>query len=384
MKIVDVQADALVCKLEKPFWSGRKSVPVSEGGHPHLSRGMVLVRVLTDEGLTGVGEAGLAGSSPLVVAAAVKHQAKPAVMGEDPLRIERLVARIYENSFPSSRRGTANLALSGVEMALWDLAGKYYGAPVHRLLGGFRQAVPAYASAGFYVEGEGETELVAQAKRYLQEGFRAMKMKIGALTLEQDARRVEAVRDALGAEADLMVDVNSCYSPRQAIAMAERLQDVNLTWMEEPVKVDNLDGAELVARSVGVPIAGYETVNALAPFRELISRGIIDYPQPDLAWAGGFSGGRRIAALAEAWGMTICPHCFSSAVNITAGMQFIGGVSNARWLEYDRMSPNPLRDELLTEPLPLPVDGLVKLNDRPGLGIELNEDTVARYRVSDN
>lgn len=384
MKIVDLKAEALSFPLQTPFWNGRGERNASEGGRRFHARSTVLVRVFTDEGIVGIGEAGLAGAPPAVVAAAIEHHVKPLVIGEDALQIERLWHKVYGFAGASGRRGVLMLALSGLDIALWDILGKALNAPIHRLLGTYRDRIPAYASAGFYEEGKGIEELVEAAKGYIAEGFGAVKMKIGALPIGDpigdDAARVEAVREAIGPERRLMVDANSAYTVKTALQVAERLEDVGLEWFEEPVWVDDVAGSARLAAAIEVPVAGYETEFGLFGFRDLIVNHAVDVVQPDIAWTGGFTECRRIAAFAAAYDLPCSPHCFSSALTIAASLHLAASIPNAGWLEFDRM-PNGLRDELLTKPLAVDAEGYVAVPDGPGLGIELNEDTVAKYRV---
>ena len=209
-------------------------------------------------------------------------------------------------------------AISGIDIALWDLAGKVAHLPLYRLLGAYRDKVEAYASGGFYQEGKDIAALVEEAGTYVSQGYRAMKMKIGrnpstqtnlremlamhdqcVVSLEEDLARVEAVRRVLGREAKLMVDINCAWSPALAIQMGRAMEPQNLYWIEEPVATDDIKGSAEVARALGTAIAGYETEVGAYGFRELITQRAVDIIQPDIAWAGGFTECRRIAAFAH-------------------------------------------------------------------------------------
>jgi hypothetical protein len=186
---------------------------------------------------------------------------------------------------------------------------------------------------------------------------------------------VAAVRRALGPQAKLMVDVNCAWSPSFAIEMGRALEPYKLYWIEEPVATDDIDGSAAVAGALATPIAGYETEIGLYGFRELIARGAVDIVQPDIAWAGGFSECRRIAALAQANHLMVAPHAFAGAVTLVASLHFIASIPNGLVLEFDQ-NPNGLRDELLKEPFRIETDGTIKLPERPGLGIELDRGAV--------
>jgi L-alanine-DL-glutamate epimerase-like enolase superfamily enzyme len=200
------------------------------------------------------------------------------------------------------------------------------------------------------------------------------------VSLDEDLARVAAVRQALGAERKLMVDINCAWSPALAIQMGQAMEPYHLFWIEEPVATDDMRGSAEVARVLGTAISGYETEIGLYGFRELITQRAVDIVQPDLAWAGGFTECRRIAALAHAYNLMVAPHAFSSAVLLVAAMHLLASIPNGLVLEVDQ-NPHALREELLREPVRVDADGYVHMPERPGLGIELNHATVERYRV---
>ena len=267
-------------------------------------------------------------------------------------------------------------------------------------MGACRDRVEAYASGGFYQEGKSPADLAGEAEGYRARGFRGMKMKIGRnpstqthlrqligqaefceVEPEEDLARVAAVRQALGPQAKLMVDVNCAWSPALAIEMGRALEPHDLYWIEEPVATDDIEGSARVATALATPIAGYETEVGLYGFRELITRGAVDIVQPDVAWAGGFSECRRIAALAQAHHLMVAPHAFAGAVLLAAALHFVASIPNGLVLEFDQ-NPNGLRDELLKEPFREERDGTIRLPERPGLGIELDPAAVERYRAA--
>jgi L-alanine-DL-glutamate epimerase-like enolase superfamily enzyme len=328
----------------------------------------------------------------------VEQELKPLLIGEDPLRIEYLWQKMFQRTRQHGRRGIVMHAISGLDVALWDLAGKVARLPLYRLFGAYRDRVEAYASGGFYQEGKGIAGLVEEAERAVARGYRAMKMKIGRnpstqtnlremladhdrciASLEEDLARVAAVRQALGPDAKLMVDVNCAWSPALAVQMGKAMEPYNLYWIEEPVATDDIRGSAEVARALGTAIAGYETEVGLYGFRELIIQGAVDIVQPDIVWAGGFTECRRIAALAQAYNLMVAPHAFSSAILLVASMHLLASLPNGLLLEFDQ-NPHGLREELLKEPIDVDSDGYVKLPERPGLGVELDPVAVERYR----
>ncbi len=262
----------------------------------------LLVEVETDAGITGIGEAGVGGGSTRHV---IENHLRPMLIGEDPLLIEGLWQKMFARTRQFGRRGIVMNAISGIDIALWDIAGKVAKLPVYRLLGACRDRVEAYASGGFYQEGKSVDDLAGEAEGYRARGFKGMKMKIGRnpstqthlrhlagnaqmceVEPEEDIARVAAVRKALGPKAKLMVDVNCAWSPAMAIEMGRALEPYKLYWIEEPVATDDIDGSARVAAALATPIAGYETEIGLYGFRELITRGAVDIVQPDLAWTG--------------------------------------------------------------------------------------------------
>ena len=387
MKIVDIRAILLSYRCDPPYGSA---------GGMQASRGGLLVEVETDDGITGIGEAGVGGGSTRHV---IQNHLRPMLLGEDPLLIEGLWQKMFARTRQFGRRGIVMNAISGIDIALWDIAGKVAKLPVYRLLGACCDRVEAYASGGFYQEGKSIDDLAGEAEGYRARGFRGMKMKIGRnpstqthlrhlaanaqmceVEPEEDIARVAAVRRALGPQAKLMVDVNCAWSPAFAIEMGRALEPYKLYWIEEPVATDDIDGSARVADALATPIAGYETEIGLYGFRELITRGAVDIVQPDIAWTGGFSEGRRIAALAQAHHLMVAPHAFGGAVLLAASLHFAASIPNALVLEFDQ-NPNGLRDELLKEPIRTDGDGMIRLPERPGLGIELDRAAVERYRV---
>jgi L-alanine-DL-glutamate epimerase-like enolase superfamily enzyme len=358
------------------------------------ARPALLVEVVTDAGLVGIGESAV-GSRALI-----DSELKPFLVGRDPRQIEWLWQEIYHRFGRAGRRGVVLNALSGIDIALWDLLGKVAGLPVHRLLGTYQERLPAYASAGFYQEGKGLDALQAEAEAAVRDGFRAFKMKVGRtprlvpgpfahtvgaadLLVADDAAdvaRVAAVREALGPAPELMVDANCAWTLEQALRFAAAVEPYRVFWIEEPVDADMPAASAALAAATPIPIAGYETEVGLAGFTRLIDANAVDVVQPDVAWAGGITECRRIAALAQAKHLAYAPHCFSSAVLLVASLHLGASLPNCSLVEIDR-NPNLLRSDLLREPLVIR-DGYVEVPSGPGLGIELNLATVERYRVS--
>jgi L-alanine-DL-glutamate epimerase-like enolase superfamily enzyme len=277
--------------------------------------------------------------------------------------------------------------------------GQATGTPLYRLLGGYRDTLPVYASAGFYARDKDAGALADEVGGYAERGFRCVKIKVGrqpdallnplqdmpaadyaTVTFEEDVERVRAARAAIGPRVKLAIDANNAWTPSLALRFMRAVEDQDIYWLEEPVGTEDIDGSAMVAQQLVTPVAGYETESALPGFRELITRRAVDIVQPDVIWSGGITESRKIAALAHAFGLPVIPHNFSSAVAAIANMHFIASIPNGSWLELDQ-NPNPLRSELFEEPLSVDNGGNIRLPERPGLGVTLNQATLERFRI---
>jgi L-alanine-DL-glutamate epimerase-like enolase superfamily enzyme len=375
------------------------ATPMADAIHYMPERATLLVQIATDEGHAGLGECAAYGGSLDSMESVVLDDLRPSLIGEDPFSVERLWHRMARRS---SQRGTSGMllqAISGVDIALWDLIGQATRTPLYRLLGAYRDTLDTYASAGFYAGDKSPADLAAEVGGYAERGFRAVKIKVGrnpevllnplpdmwapdyaTVTLEEDVERVRAARAAIDPHLRLAIDANNAWTPSVAIQFMRRVADQNVYWLEEPVATDDIAGSAEVARALDVPVAGYETATGLASFRELITRRAVDIVQPDVIWTGGITVCRKVAALAEAHGLPVIPHVFSSAVAAIANMHFIASLPHGGLLELDQ-NPNPLRSELFDEPLTAQPDGIIRLPNRPGLGVTLNQSIVDQYRV---
>jgi len=352
-----------------------------------------LVEIDTDAGLTGLGEAkvgvGNLGHYAAVVSL-IQAEFAPVLLGRDPRDISAIWELLYSGSrahyavrtgrtFPVlGRRGITVSALSGIDIALWDLLGKSVGQPLWRLLGGrLRERVPAYASGGWARE-EG---IGKQLLGYVERGYHAVKMRVGLMDRDVDdsASRVLAARRALGPAIALMVDAHGTWSVREAQRFARKVEGADLAWLEEPVSPDNVVGQAEVRASTDIPIAAGESEQTRFAFRDLLAARAVDVCQPDVAIAGGITETLRIAALAAAHGATVAPHLWGSAILLGAGLHLATAVPCVTTVEYVR-GENPLLTELVEEPFELK-DGAVTVSDRPGLGLTLHRDFVRSVTV---
>lgn len=344
----------------------------------NTSRSCVIVEVQTDEGITGYGEADCAGGPPSVTAFIVENEIAPRVIGMDPMCVEAIWNKVYIEGRSHGRRGAVIQALSGVDIALWDINGKALGQPVYRLLGGAHDRLEAYHSGGFY---HYDDKPAYEAEIGLKNNYRAFKMKIGRLPLEKEIERIAAVRHVIGPDCKLMVDANSAYSVKQAVHMAKKMEEYNLFWFEEPVSLDIPRGSAAVSRATSLAIAGYETAHTIYGFRTLIDEGAIDIVQCDAIRCGGLTECRKIAAYAQAHKLLCTGHIFSSGLSLMANMHFVAGFSNCEMVECDA-NPNPLRTEMFKNfQLKIDADGMVNMPQGPGLGVEIDFDAIAPWRV---
>jgi L-alanine-DL-glutamate epimerase-like enolase superfamily enzyme len=199
-------------------------------------------------------------------------------------------------------------------------------------------------------------------------------------TLAEDIERVAAVRAAIGPKVKMAIDANNAWTPSVALKFMRAVERFDIHWLEEPVATEDLDGSAALAQQLDTPVAGYETETGLPGFRELIARRAVDIVQPDVIWTGGITECRKVAALAQAYNLPVIPHVFASGLATIANMHLIASLSNAGLLECDQ-NPNPLRSELFNEPLEIDRNGQITLPDRPGLGVTLNQETIAKYQV---
>ena len=381
MKIVDLKNHLLQSPLAQPFafsqgWVNRRSA--------------TLLEVITDEGIVGWGEAFAQGlEPPQIAAAAIEHALKPLLIGANPLDTEVLWHRMYHMTRDYGRKGSVLAAISAVDIALWDIAGKFYEQPVHRLLGGaFRDKVQVYATGFYRISGKGESaRLAEEALGHHAAGFRAMKVKLG-YGVRDDITVMEAIGKALGGrDVTLMVDTNHAYGVGEAIQLGRALAPYDLRWYEEPVAPEDLAGYREVRQTVSMPIAGGENEHSLFGFREFLGQRCVDIAQPDLGSCGGITAARHIIALAHAHGVQVNPHVWGSAIAQAASLQLIAAVPVAHHsvfaqepiFEYDRSS-HPFRQHLIAQPLEQR-DGWLQIPDRPGLGIEVDREVLRRYAI---
>ncbi|QLG63459.1 mandelate racemase/muconate lactonizing enzyme family protein [Halorarum salinum] len=379
MEIEDVEAVPIRRELDGRFANAQKWIG---------SREYCLVRVTAADGTVGWGECWgpVAGNREVI-----EEYVAPWLRGREVEGVEQVhddlrfaLRSSYHSYLPVS-------ALSGVDIALWDLYGKRLGVPAAELLGGRRrEAVPAYATGHFWPDVDSfeavRESVVEEAVGHVEAGFGALKNKIGMTRhpefpygWEEDVELVRAIREAVGDDVLLATDANHAYDRATAERVGHALADFDVHFFEEPIEPRRLDGYVDLNAAIEVPVAGGECWAFEGGFEEVVRRGGVAYAQPDVTSAGGLTATRRIAALAAAHNVQCLPHVFGSAVALAASLQALAAIPGDPMLEFDR-TPNPIRDELAVDPVEL--DGTsVPIPDRPGIGVEIDPDVLAEFRA---
>ena len=373
MKIRDVKTYVLDAPLAEPF---------ADSQAWYERRGACLVEIVGEDGTSGWGEA----FGPARLTAPIVEYYKPLLIGADALATEAIWQSLYNRLRDHGQKGLAIEALSAVDIALWDLKGRHLGLPIHRLLGGpLRTRVEAYAT-GFYRKRGGDPVhyLIEEAHQRIAEGFGAIKLKLG-FGLDSDARLCEAVRRAVGDELRIMVDANHAYDATGAIELGRRIEGLRIGWFEEPVPPEDHAGYRQVRAALHIPVAGGEAEFTRWGFRPLIAERLVDILQPDVCAAGGISECKKIADMANAFGVRVNPHVWGTGVALAASLQLIAALPHnppglhpvEPLLEFDR-SEHPIRTAVLREPIERH-RGWVEIPQGAGLGIEVDRAALARF-----
>ncbi|NJM08252.1 mandelate racemase/muconate lactonizing enzyme family protein, partial [Candidatus Gracilibacteria bacterium] len=326
-----------------------RTTPIANGKHTYTNVGMTLVKIVTSEGITGMGFAGGAGA----VEKATVMQLKPLLIGEDPLASERIWHKLWVPK-KIGRRGLTTRAISAIDIGLWDIRAKVAGLPLYKLLGGYTDRVPTYIAGGYYAAGKGLTELAAEMVGYVEMGARAVKMKVGAVPYAEDVARVRAVRAAIGPDIKLMVDANCAYKPYEAAQFARRIEEFEPFWFEEPVAPDDYEGYRRIAQTTLIPLAAGENEYTRYGFRDLIATGAVPILNADATHMGGISEFMKVAALAQAHDLDIAPHG-EQEVHV----HLVAAIANGLMLEFYPAAFNPLWETMYHAALRLNNDGTV-------------------------
>ena len=376
MLITNIEGFNLSSPLERPFgWS-----------NGWISARVVgLLKIETDEGITGWGEGYVGARGDFV-----KQLFGDLLIGADPLNRNALWQGMFDRVYNGNNAGGfGGSAISAVDIALWDIAGKAAGQSVSDLLGGrIRDKVAVYATGLYYTEGEFPTRLLDEATMYVELGFKGMKTKIGGLPIAEDVQRVAAIRGAIGDDIRLMVDANQAYPASTAIRIGNQLADLDITWFEEPVNAKDVDAYLQVQAAVPMPVAGGENLRTRYEFKDFFARRAYDIAQPDVVNAGGITEMRNIAMTANSYGILVNPHVWGSPVMIAASLHLASTIppcppayeprpyEQEPVMEFDR-TPSGIREGITAEPFDQQ-DGFITVPTAPGLGVEIDEDAVRR------
>jgi D-arabinonate dehydratase len=346
------------------------------GGAEHPLE-MVVVKIETSNGEVGYGECVSYGGLESV-AATVEKVLTPLIIGEESSVITQLWDKMYRATFRLGRRGVNIAAMSGIDIALWDILGKELGSPIYRLLGGAKTRVKGYITGGYYRDDKDLAKLVDEERSYLDAGFDTVKMKIGGLPVARDVERIRRVKDTFGDKINIAVDANNTYDFNSALRMGRELEKLGVIFFEEPIPTDFPELSAELARLLDVPIAGYETAYTLYEFRDLIEKHAVDIVQNDAAWQGGLTEMLRIGTLARAHGFPVIPHYSAGGIGFVASLH--GAlVMNSPMIEY-HLRTNPFRDGLSGRAI-RHENGMFFPPEGPGLGITPDEKVIDRYRL---
>jgi L-alanine-DL-glutamate epimerase-like enolase superfamily enzyme len=330
---------------------------------------LVVAEISTDAGVRGLGYSLVfGGGGAEAVHAYLETRLKPVILGDDPLFVERLWEKMFRADMGMKKQGVVAYALSALDIGLWDIAGKAAGLPLYKLWGAVTDRIPAYGSGGW--SKYSDKELIAEAERYAALGCKYYKMKIHHPDPRENAKRVGAVRRALGEGVRMMVDVNQRLDVLGNIRQARLLEEFDLVWYEEPVLADDIAACAEVAQTIGIPVATGENSYTRYEFRELIERRAARYLMPDVCRANGFSETLRIGHLAAAHQVAVAPHVVHEL-----SLHVVGALSNGFLVEFIDWTPPDLFEEM-----PACKDGHFTIPDRPGHGMALAKGAKERYR----
>jgi len=363
MKIKSIRSHVLRVPLDEPL----------AGGPPYFRshNQFVILRVETEDGIEGIGATFFGGA----LSATLKHavdQLGELIIGEDPLRVEAITQKLRSAAASAGPGGILTLAISGIDMALWDIKGKLLSQSLGTMLGGLRDRVPTYAS-GALVRAYPLDHLVKAAQLLVNRGFKQMKTQLalpGDTTPAKEVERARLIREAAGPDIDLMCDINQRWSVHQAIEIGKRVEDVHFFWLEDVTVHDDYTGLARVADALITPLAGGECLYGITPFRHMIEAHSVDIIMIDLNRVGGISNWMKVAAMAEAFNLPVVSHLFPEI-----HVHLVSAIPNGLTVEY---MPWSFR---LFEEVPVPVKGELVVPTKPGLGLQFSRD-IDRYIVS--
>ncbi|THE64135.1 mandelate racemase/muconate lactonizing enzyme family protein [Salinadaptatus halalkaliphilus] len=351
--------------------------PVSFSNRTLTYRDHAITYVRTADGREGVGYS-LGYEAAELIADTVESVLAPMLVGEDPRDTERLWRKMFDGTVQIGRSGLVLRAISTVDIALWDVKAKAADQPLYKLLGGYADAVPSYASGGYYRDEKGHEGLREEIQRYLEEGHDVVKMKVGRRSIDEEVDRVAAVRDEIGEERTLLLDANGAWShATEAIRACRAFEPYDPYFIEEPVMIDSVEAMREVNEAIPYPVATGELEGPRYDFERLYSEGAATILQPDATVCGGITEWLKIAHHAAALDVQIAPH-----YNWNLHASLLGAIENGCWVEYFyRDMDVKVFDDLVVDPLEPDGDGTIELPDDPGHGVELDPDAIDEFRI---
>ena len=378
MKIRDVVTYALQETLDEACAYGHGLI---------TERSSVIVKIITDEGIVGWGESMCHGTQPPEPAKAVIDSwLRPVLTGRDPFDVEVIWEELYNLTRQVGQGGIAVNAMSGVDIALWDIIGKAVGKPVHKLIGGaFRTEVQPYATGFYRKEDFQYQDAVEEALGYLESGFNAFKLAIG-FGVKDDINFIHYVRDAVGEEPLMMADANCAYNAGSARRILLETADAHLHFFEEPLPPEDIEGYKELKTLSPTYLASGENTFGKIGFRSWIAGHALDILQPELCSCGGITELKKVAAMAQAYNVMMIPHVWGSGIGQAASLQFIASLPptpmcltpSEPMIEFDK-SEHPFRSDLIYGKIRMEENGMIKIPDGPGIGVEVDENIIRRF-----
>lgn len=365
MKITGIEAIVLQFDVKKP---------VKDALHTYDAGRNVVIKVFTDEGITGYATSnfGRAKAGTEVLKTILEKELAPLIIGEDPFFARRIREKLWGGTDYHGVEGITQFAIAAIDICVWDIVGKALGKPVAQIVGACRDRIPAYAMVGWYYDSE--QEYIEKCISAVEEGFRAVKLKVGRYSLENDIRRIKLAKEELGPDIRLMVDVNQAFDEKEALRRGRAYQELGMYWYEEPLRPQFKESHARLAASLDIPIAIGENYYTRHQFYDAVRAGAAFVVQPDNRRAGGLTEWLDIGAITEAAGLKLASHGGGAAnVNILCA------IPNAIYLESGSMKN---QDEgMFVTPLTME-NGEILLPDVPGMGTEVTEDIIKRHRIS--
>jgi L-alanine-DL-glutamate epimerase-like enolase superfamily enzyme len=367
MHIVDIRTTRLAVPLSRVFRGGTYEI---------TTRCTVITEVLTDAGMTGCTYAGDERTRQQDIVQMIEARLKPLLIGQDPHDVERLWDRMFAETIPHGDRATILEAIAAVDIALWDLKGKAAGLPVHKLLGGYHDRLPAIVIGGYYEDDKGLDGLLAEMVGYREQGFAGVKMKVGRIDVREDVERVREVRSAVGDRFMIACDANQAWTPEQAIEFCRLVEPAHIRWLEEPCHwYNDVAGMRRVRERTGVPVTAGQSEITKYGCEALVRGAAVDILNVDVSHAGGITEWRKIAAMAEMFGVAMAHH-----EEPHLSQHCMGAIKLGLYPEYFSAARDPIGWNLLKNP-PVFKDGCVSISQAPGFGLELHEGFMEQYRV---